>query len=297
MASAAISVVSQVLSKVQTMLGAGIASRPSSIAQKALASKAPVLGLEKKELSVIVGPSKSLWERALEDQQCTTVAGESPLRLETDISRIELIRQKEVEEGKFTRDELLALTERKSNGLLKFFSSVNGNMPYPYSIKGVKPDPEAILKYYVQQALGLPKGMDALKWLRKCATGENGSFMEARALHLCAFLKLLGDGNKAISDDLNTHISQGDAIAINPVPIKNGQLVPPVAVMSTIGQFAMGYEVKGDVVSLDRYNELGERRSLENYQTSRTVTVFKQDVNGEVEYVIKRKFEDRKSVV
>lgn len=290
MASVAISIVSQVLSKVQTILGARTASRPVSIAQKAFAPKAPVLGLEKKKLSVIVGPSKSLLECALEDQQCATVAGESLLGLKTDISRIELIRQKEVEEGKFSRDELLALTERKSNGQLKFFSSVNANMPYAYSIKG-KSDPEALLNHYVQQALGLPKGMDALKWLRKCATGENGSFMEARGLHLCAFLKLLGDGNKAIADDLNIHISQGEAIAINPMPVKNGQLVPPVAVMSSIGQFAMGYEVKGEVVSLDRYNDLGERRSLENYQTSRTVTVFTPDVNGEVEYVIKRKFD------
>jgi hypothetical protein len=290
--SVAISLISHSFHKVQAIFGIRPApSVPSSVAQKALGPKALSLGLERKELSVVIGPSKSLWDRALDAHQSTTQAGEPPLRLEMDVPTIELIRQKEVEEGKFSRDELLAFTERKSNGILKFFSSFNAKIPFPYSIKGVKSDPEAILEYYVRQAVGLPKGMDPLTWLRKCATGANGSFMEGRALHLCAFLKLLGDGNKAISDDVNSHINRGEPIAVNPVPVKNGKLVPPAAVTSFIGQFAIGYELQEEVISLDRYNELGERRSLERYQTSRTVTVFTPDANSEVEYVVKRKFE------
>jgi len=291
MALAAVALISKTFSKIEAIFSADHASRPSSIAQQALMLKASTFGLERKELRVVVEPSRSLWERAVEAQRCSTGAGESPLGLEADLSRIELIRQKDLEEGKFSRDELVAFTERKSNGLLKFFSSFNAHIPYSYSMKGVPSDPEALLKHYVQQALGLPQGMDALTWLRQCAKGEKGSFMEARALHLCAFLKLLGDGNKAISDDLNLHISQGDPVAINPVPVKSGKLVPPVAVTGSVGQYAMEYEVRGEVVSLNHYNERGESRSLEHYQTSRTATVFVPDANGDVEYVVHRKFD------
>lgn len=167
-----------------------------------------------------------------------------------------------VEEKRYTLEELAALT----------------------------PSSSTLFDPYVYQAVGLPDGMEPMKWFRKCVKGKVGAFLQVRAVQLAAFLKALFEENTPTPALLNNQITKANlSIVIQPVPIHAGRvkLAQDMAALmgsnfrKQIGCSPISFEVEKEVVAVSGAGHV---------RTSRTVSVFPPDEQGNVEVTIRRSY-------
>lgn len=230
-----------------------------------------------------------IW-RAIDQEEA---AGEARLT-EAEIEK--LLPVSIVENGQFKPDEFQAMMERNRDGSLRAFSSYNEAIAYPYTIPGVEKNedesaPDAIFKHFAKQAIG----SDMPEFVQECLNNNEESGLQNKARHICGFLKLLGDGNNPVNADIAIGIFEKNReVALDAVALKTGKLTTFCS-KEQIGDSPIIYSVQGDEVGLYNAEDIAmlpqaERQSIARYETSRTVTVFPPDQDGNVRYTINRIF-------
>jgi hypothetical protein len=193
--------------------------------------------------------------------------------------------------GLFTSDKFNEMMNQNQDGALNAFSSYVQDLKYPYTIRGVKVEknestPDAIFRHFATQA-----GFDTPESVQAALRSDDQQ-IQNRARHLCGLLKLLGDENKPVNIDIVNDVFDEGA-ALDGVALKNGELSIN-CFKEQFGASSIMYMVEGDIVGVYEIGDMGkaqaDRQPLNRYKTSRFVTVFPPDENGNVTYQINRTF-------
>ncbi len=188
----------------------------------------------------------------------------------------EILHSKEafLEEGTFSKYELLDYTGPHAEGYSRHFSSFNG--AYPYQIDGVAMNTEAVFKHFSRRLPGINKE-NPIESFQSLIRRDHGRALQDRALQVSAFLKLIGDNNVVFSDAAFEKLMPLGVIT-NSTSVKHGKIDP---IIMNIGRRMIGFEVLGEEVTFE---------SKGTYQTSRRVLVSIPDMDGNVKYTIVRSF-------
>jgi hypothetical protein len=189
----------------------------------------------------------------------------------------EILHSKEafLEEGTFSKYELLDFTRPHAEGYSRHFSSFNG--AYPYQIDGVAMNTEAVFKHFSSRLPGRINEKSPIEFFQSLIRRDHGRALQDRALQVSAFLKLIGDNNAVFSDAAFEKLMPLGVIT-NSTSVKHGRIDP---IIMNIGRRMIGFEVLGEEVTFE---------SKGTYLTSRRVLVSIPDFDGNVKYTIVRSF-------
>lgn len=188
--------------------------------------------------------------------------------------------------GEYSKEHLVSYVNEDSH-----FSVCTDD--YRYRIAGIAEKQESYVKTlyhsYVRQFLGSnrdkPEETPSERF-KDCIEGNQGSFYEKRALQLSAFLKLLGDHNSAIPQEINDHLVQRQ-LEMAVVPSTSGQLDVLFA-QESLGDQKIIFQVKGERFPV--YATENRDQPLGIFQTARQFKVSPPDQNGNVKCSISHSY-------
>jgi len=188
--------------------------------------------------------------------------------------------------GQYTKEDLVSYVNDNSH-----FSI--GAENYQYRIAGIEEKQESYVKtlydFYVRQFLGSQRDRPEetpFERFKDCIEGNQGKFYEKRALQLSAFLKLLGDHNSAIPQDINDHLVQRQ-LEMSVEPSLTGRLDVLMA-QESLGDQKIIFQVSGERFPV--YSTENREQPLGVFQTARQFKVSPPDQNGSVKCSISHNY-------
>lgn len=187
-------------------------------------------------------------------------------------------------EGQYTRDALISSVAHQNH-----FSACAED--YRYRLREIEAKEEAytqtLYESYVRRFLHSHRERPqetAYERFKDCIEGNQGEFLQKRALQLSAFLKLLGDHNAALPREINEHLSERE-LRMDLVPSQVGQM----DVMFSdegLGEQKIFFQVRGE-----RYSAYAkDNKEVGFFQTSRQFEISAPDQNGNIKYSISRSY-------
>ncbi len=184
-------------------------------------------------------------------------------------------KESKLQEGNYTRENLVSYVHENSH-----FSI--GAENYAYRVRDIvekqEPYTQTLYTSYVQQFLGLKPEEIASERFKDCIEGNQGKFLERRALQLSAFLKLLGDHNCALPQDINDHLVTRQ-LEMGVDPSVSGRLDVMFS-QEGLGSQKIIFQVRGEQFPV--YATENREEPLGIFQTSRMFEISPPDQNGSV---------------
>jgi hypothetical protein len=187
-------------------------------------------------------------------------------------------KESKLQEGEYTKENLVSYVHENSH----FSIGAEG---YAYRVQDIaekqEPYTQTLYRSYVQQFLGSDRAKPeetALERFKDCIEGNQGKFLEKRALQLSAFLKLLGDHNCALPQDINDHLVTRH-LEMDVDPSVHGRLDVMFS-QEGLGSQKIIFQIRGEQFSL--YATENREAPLGVFQTSRMFEISPPDQNGNV---------------
>lgn len=186
--------------------------------------------------------------------------------------------------GKYTKKQLMDFA-RLDNHFAGFQKG------YFHRIGGVAEQPHedylfTMYRHYVTTVLGAKEGASRAELrthFNTCLVREENPELQNKALHLSAFLKLLGEHNRAFPQGFNESTLEDREVRLNIEHSKENAgtiVVPPLHA----GSLGISFSVDGEKFTLSSM----EGEELARYQAPRNIRIEMPKANGDVAFIIER---------